>query len=49
MSFVVMKLVTAFGGFEEGLETERLGGGVRRRRLSGGGGGGGGINHGGVD
>lgn len=48
MSFVVMKLVTAFGGFEESLETERLGGGVRRRRSRRLSGGGGGINHGGV-
>lgn len=55
MSFVLMKLVAAFGGFEEVFETERLGGGVRRGRSSGlrggvgGGGCGSGIDHGGVD
>lgn len=53
MSFVMMKLVPAFGGFEEVFEAERLGGGVRRGRsrgLRGGVGGyGGGIDHGGVD
>lgn len=57
MSFVEMKLVTTFGGFEKVFETKRLGGGVRRRRgrgLRGCGGGGGGrgggvIDHDGVD
>lgn len=56
MGFVLMKLVSAFGSFEEVFETERLGGGVRRRRsrrlrggVGGGGCGGGGIDHGDVD